>query len=153
MSKPFDLKEMESLKTFKPLPEDWDQFHTLLEQMLFRIPSLGEVEVHNLSNGPESFSPDCKLLLGEAPEVRNYFVATGMKATGMEAAGGVGKITADWIVNGEPKMNLWDVDIRRFLGLHNNRLFLRDRMVEVPACLVPCVVVLESLPLNCSFNL
>ncbi|PRD30565.1 UNVERIFIED_CONTAM: Pyruvate dehydrogenase phosphatase regulatory subunit [Trichonephila clavipes] len=105
---------------------------TLLEQMLFRIPSLGEVEVHNLSNGPESFSPDCKLLLGEAPEVRNYFVATGMKATGMEAAGGVGKITADWIVNGEPKMNLWDVDIRRFLGLHNNRLFLRDRMVEVP---------------------
>ncbi|CAL1294307.1 unnamed protein product [Larinioides sclopetarius] len=105
---------------------------TLLEQMLFRIPSLSKVEVHSLSNGPESFSPDCKLLLGEAPEVRNYFVATGMKATGLEAAGGVGKITADWIVNGEPKMNLWDVDIRRFLGLHNNRLFLRDRMVEVP---------------------
>ncbi|GBM29156.1 Pyruvate dehydrogenase phosphatase regulatory subunit, mitochondrial [Araneus ventricosus] len=131
-SKPFDLKEMESLKAFKPLPEDWDQFYTLLEQMLFRIPSLSKVEVHSLSNGPESFSPDCKLLLGEAPEVRNYFVATGMKATGVEAAGGVGKITADWIVNGEPKMNLWDVDIRRFLGLHNNRLFLRDRMVEVP---------------------
>lgn len=65
-------------------------------------------------------------------QVRNYFVATGMKATGMESAGGVGKITAEWIVNGEPQMNLWDVDIRRFLGLHNNRLFLRDRMIEAP---------------------
>lgn len=64
--------------------------------------------------------------------MKNYFVATGMKATGMEAAGGVGKVTADWIVNGEPRMNMWDVDIRRFLGLHNNRLFLRDRMVEAP---------------------
>lgn len=64
--------------------------------------------------------------------MRKYFVATGMKATGMESAGGVGKITAEWIVNGEPRMNLWDVDIRRFLALHNNRLFLRDRMVEVP---------------------
>ncbi|XP_054719909.1 pyruvate dehydrogenase phosphatase regulatory subunit, mitochondrial-like [Uloborus diversus] len=132
VSKPLDVKETESPSTFKPLPEDWDQFHTLLEQMLFRIPSLGQVEVDCLNNGPESFSPDCKLLVGEAPEVKNYFVATGMKATGMEAAGGVGKITADWIVNGEPKMDLWDVDIRRFLGLHNNRLFLRDRMVEVP---------------------
>ncbi|KAG8179596.1 hypothetical protein JTE90_001837 [Oedothorax gibbosus] len=132
VSKPFDLKDMETLKTFKPLQEDWDQFHTLLEQMLFRIPSLGKVQVDNLCSGPESFSPDCKLLLGEAPEVKNYFVATGMKATGMEAAGGVGRLTADWIVNGEPQMNLWDVDIRRFLGLHNNRLFLRDRMVEAP---------------------
>ncbi|XP_015909112.1 pyruvate dehydrogenase phosphatase regulatory subunit, mitochondrial [Parasteatoda tepidariorum] len=132
ISKPLDLKEMESPTAFKSLPEDWDQFYTLLEQMLFRIPSLGKVTVDNLCNAPESFSPDCKLLLGEAPEVKNYFVATGMKATGMEAAGGVGKITAEWIVNSEPKRNLWDVDIRRFLGLHNNRLFLRDRMVEVP---------------------
>ncbi|KFM67069.1 Pyruvate dehydrogenase phosphatase regulatory subunit, mitochondrial, partial [Stegodyphus mimosarum] len=132
ISKPLDLKEMEYPTSFKPLAEDWDQFHTLLEQMLFRIPLLGRVEVESLCNGPESFSPDCKLLLGEAPEVKNYFVATGMKATGMESAGGVGKVTADWIVNGEPRMNLWDVDIRRFLGLHNNPLFLRDRMVEVP---------------------
>lgn len=64
--------------------------------------------------------------------MRNYFVATGMKATGIASAGGVGKITADWIVNGEPRKNIWDIDIRRFLGLHNNPLFLRDRMVEVP---------------------
>lgn len=132
VSKPIDLKEMESPTILKPLPEDWDQFHAILEQILFRIPSLGKVEVENLHNCPESFSSDCKLLLGETPEVRKYFVATGMKATGMESAGGVGKITADWIVNGEPRKNLWDVDIRRFLGLHNNRLFLRDRMVEVP---------------------
>lgn len=130
VSKPLDMKEIP--ECFHPLQEDWDQFHILLEQLLFRIPSMGKVEVDSLCNGPETFSPDCKLILGEAPEVRNYFVASGMKAMGIEAAGGVGKITADWIVNGEPQMDLWDVDIRRFLGLHNNRLFLRDRMLEVP---------------------
>ena len=70
-----------------------------------------------------------------------------MKATGMESAGGVGKITADWIVNGEPRRNVWDVDIRRFLGLHNNRLFLRDRMVEVPG-LYKCLNLRLFCPLN-----
>lgn len=130
ISKPLDLKELPG--SFKPLTEDWDQFYVLLEQMLFRIPSLAEVEVDRLCNGPESFTPDCKWIMGEAPEVKNYFVASGMKSIGIEAAGGIGKLTSDWIVSGEPATDIWDLDIRRFIGLHNNLMFLKARMREVP---------------------
>lgn len=51
------------------LPEDWDHFHILLEQMLHRVPSLGDAVLERLCNGPEAFSPDCKWIVGEAPEV------------------------------------------------------------------------------------
>lgn len=61
------------------LPEDWDHFHILLEQMLYRIPSLGNAILEKLCNGPEAFSPDCKWIVGEAPEIRNYYIAAGMK--------------------------------------------------------------------------
>lgn len=61
------------------LPEDWDHFHILLEQMLYRIPSLGNAVLEKLCNGPEAFSPDCKWIVGEAPEIRNYYIAAGMK--------------------------------------------------------------------------
>lgn len=114
------------------LQEDWDHFQILLEQMLHRIPTLGEAVVDRLYNGPECFTPDCKWILGESPEVKNYFVATGMKTIGNVAAGGVGKVTAEWMVNGEPPIDVWQLDIQRFLGLHNNKKFLRDRTREVP---------------------
>ncbi|CAK9803481.1 Pyruvate dehydrogenase phosphatase regulatory subunit, mitochondrial [Anthophora plagiata] len=114
------------------LPEDWDHFHILLEQMLFRIPSLGNAILEQLCNGPEAFSPDCKWIVGEAPEIRNYYVAAGMKTVGISAAGGVGRATAELIVNGSTSVDMYELDVSRFLGLHNNRKFLRDRVKEVP---------------------
>ncbi|XP_069700956.1 pyruvate dehydrogenase phosphatase regulatory subunit, mitochondrial isoform X2 [Periplaneta americana] len=114
------------------LPEDWDHFHVLLEQMLHRVPSLGEAVLERLCNGPEAFSPDCKWIVGEAPEIQNYFVAAGMKTIGISAAGGVGRATAELIVNGSSSYDMYELDISRFLGLHNNRKFLRDRVKEVP---------------------
>ncbi|XP_043501503.1 pyruvate dehydrogenase phosphatase regulatory subunit, mitochondrial [Polistes fuscatus] len=114
------------------LPEDWDHFHILLEQMLHRIPSLGNVILEKLCNGPEAFSPDCKWIVGEAPEIRNYYVAAGMKTVGISAAGGVGRATAELIVNGSTSLDMYELDVSRFLGLHNNRKFLRDRVKEVP---------------------
>ncbi|KOC63890.1 Pyruvate dehydrogenase phosphatase regulatory subunit, mitochondrial [Habropoda laboriosa] len=106
------------------LPEDWDHFHILLEQMLYRIPSLGNAILEKLCNGPEAFSPDCKWIVGEAPEIRNYYVAAGMKT--------VGRATAELIVNGSTSLDMYELDVSRFLGLHNNRKFLRDRVKEVP---------------------
>ncbi|KAL2723148.1 hypothetical protein V1477_019739 [Vespula maculifrons] len=114
------------------LPEDWDHFHILLEEMLHRIPSLGNVILEKLCNGPEAFSPDCKWIVGEAPEIRNYYVAAGMKTVGISAAGGVGRATAELIVNGSTSLDMYELDVSRFLGLHNNRKFLRDRVKEVP---------------------
>ncbi|XP_022910768.1 pyruvate dehydrogenase phosphatase regulatory subunit, mitochondrial isoform X2 [Onthophagus taurus] len=114
------------------LPEDWDHFHILLEQLLFRVPTLGNAVLDKLCNGPEAFSPDCKWIVGEAPEIRNYFIAAGMKTVGISAAGGVGRATADMIVAGESSYDMYELEVSRFLGLHNNRKFLRDRVKEVP---------------------
>ncbi|XP_076169845.1 pyruvate dehydrogenase phosphatase regulatory subunit, mitochondrial [Ptiloglossa arizonensis] len=116
----------------KFLPEDWDHFHILLEQMLHRIPNLGNAILERLCNGPEAFSPDCKWIVGEAPEIRNYYIAAGMKTVGISAAGGVGRATAELIINGSTSLDMYELDVSRFLGLHNNRKFLRDRVKEVP---------------------
>ncbi|KAJ8922390.1 hypothetical protein NQ315_004335 [Exocentrus adspersus] len=75
----------------RQLPEDWDHFHVLLEQLLHRVPSLRNAILDRLCNGPEAFSPDCKWIVGEAPEIRNYLVAAGMKTVGIAAAGGSGQ--------------------------------------------------------------
>ncbi|XP_048507943.1 pyruvate dehydrogenase phosphatase regulatory subunit, mitochondrial isoform X2 [Athalia rosae] len=114
------------------LPEDWDHFHVLLEQMLHRVPSLGNARLERLCNGPEAFSPDCKWIVGEAPEIQNYYIAAGMKTVGISAAGGIGQATAELIVNGSTSLDMYELDVSRFLGLHNNRKFLRDRVKEVP---------------------
>ncbi|CAH0385101.1 unnamed protein product [Bemisia tabaci] len=114
------------------LSEDWDHFFILLQEMLHRVPSLGDAVLDSLTNGPEAFSPDCKWIVGQAPEIRNYFVAAGMKTVGISAAGGVGEATAEWIVNKRTKYDMYELEVSRFLGLHNNIKFLRDRMREVP---------------------
>lgn len=65
-------------------------------------------------------------------QIQNYYVAAGMKTIGISAAGGVGRATAELIVNGSSSYDMYELDISRFLGLHNNRKFLRDRVREVP---------------------
>lgn len=96
------------------------------------MPSLKDVELDKLVNIPESFSPDCKWILGESPEIQNYFVSAGMKTIGVSAAGGIGRSLADMITKGFPNIDLYNLDISRFLGLHSNRKFLKNRGQEVP---------------------
>jgi 4-methylaminobutanoate oxidase (formaldehyde-forming) len=83
-----------------------------------------------LLNGPESFTVDGNFILGEAPEVRRYFVCAGFNSAGIANAGGAGRLIAEWIVGGEAPLDLWDVDIRRFAPLHANRAHLHDRTAE-----------------------
>ena len=63
-------------------------------------------------------------------QISNYFIAAGMNSAGVVGAGAVGKHIAEWIIDGEPSVNLWPYDVRRFVRLHNNRKFLRDRVPE-----------------------
>ncbi len=84
-----------------------------------------------LYNGPESFTPDNQFILGEAPELRNFFVAAGFNSVGIASAGGAGKALADWIVDGDPGTDLTVVDIRRFAAFNGNSRWLRDRVGEV----------------------
>ena len=91
---------------------------------LKRVPSLSEAGIQLFFNGPESFTPDDRYHLGEAPNLKNFFVAAGFNSIGIQSAGGAGKVLADWIVDGHPPMDLWDVDLRRNLPFQNTASYL-----------------------------
>ena len=82
-------------------------------------------------NGPESFTPDNNFIMGEAPELKNFFVAAGFNSIGIASGGGAGQALAEWIVEGEPSLDLWPVDIRRFARFHDDDAFLKERVSEV----------------------
>ncbi len=116
--------------SFDELPPDLDHFEPFLYNAMKRIPALENTGIHTWFNGPESFTPDDRYMLGETDTVKNLFVASGFNSVGIQSAGGAGKVLADWIHNGEPPMDLWDVDIRRMMPFQQNKTYLYDRTVE-----------------------
>ncbi len=116
---------------FQLLEEDWEHFSVLMDSALQRIPALATAGIRKFYNGPESFTPDNQFILGEAAELRGFFVAAGLNSVGIASAGGVGMALARWIADGEPHMDLTAVDIRRFAAFNGNTRWLRDRVGEV----------------------
>ena len=116
---------------FQLLDEDWDHFSILMDSAVRRIPALATTGIKKFYNGPESFTPDNQFVLGEAPEVKNFFVAAGFNSVGIASAGGAGKALAEWIIAGEPGQDLVVVDIRRFAPFNGNNRWLRERVSEV----------------------
>ncbi len=116
---------------YKLLPSNHDHFEQLAELAMARLPALETAGIRQLVNGPESFTPDGNFILGEAPEVTNYFVAAGFNAFGIAAAGGAGWALAAWIMEGEPPYDLWPVDIRRFGLPHRDIGWVRKRTLEL----------------------
>ena len=116
---------------FKLLEEDWDHFAILMDSAVHRIPVLAETGIKMFYNGPESFTPDNQFILGEAPELRNFFVGAGFNSVGIASAGGAGRALAEWITEGEPSLDLSAVDIRRFATFNGNNQWLHDRVSEV----------------------
>ena len=112
------------------LPEDWDQFEILMKNAIHRTPCLETAPVKMLLNGPESFTPDGNFVIGEAPELRGFYVSAGFNSSGIANGGGAGRLLAEWIAAGEPQTDVWDVDIRRFGHFHGNVRHLRERTVE-----------------------
>jgi 4-methylaminobutanoate oxidase (formaldehyde-forming) len=131
VAKPWGMDGIPADFAFSLLPEDWEHFQVLMEQALIRIPALESAPVRRHVNGPESFTPDGRYLLGEAPECRNFFVAAGFNSIGIASGAGAGRAVAEWVVGGEPPMDLWDVDIRRVAPFQGNPSYLRDRTVEM----------------------
>jgi glycine cleavage system aminomethyltransferase T/glycine/D-amino acid oxidase-like deaminating enzyme len=116
---------------FQLLEEDWDHFSILMENALLRIPALHETGIRKFYNGPESFTPDNQFIVGQAPELTNFYVGAGFNSVGIASAGGAGRALAEWIVAGEPTTDLTGVDIRRFAPFQGNVSWLRDRVGEV----------------------
>jgi glycine cleavage system aminomethyltransferase T/glycine/D-amino acid oxidase-like deaminating enzyme len=129
-AKPWKMDPIPATFQFELLDEDWDQFEPLMTAALHRTPCLETAEVKMLLNGPESFTPDGNFILGEAPELRNFFVCAGFNSAGIANSGGAGRLMAEWIVGGEPSTDLWDVDIRRFGSFTGNRKALAERTGE-----------------------
>ncbi len=115
---------------FQLLESDWDHFEQLMEQALVRVSGLETAGVKQLLNGPESFTPDGTYIMGEAPEVKGFFVGAGFNAFGIAAGGGAGWTLAQWVMTGEQPMDLWSVDIRRFSTLHHDSDWVRERTLE-----------------------
>ncbi len=129
-AKPWGQKGIPEEFCFDALPEDLDHIAPLLETATRRVPVLERTGVQLFFNGPESFTPDDRYLLGETPEVPGLFCATGFNSIGILSSGGVGKALADWIRDRRPPVELMDVDVRRMQSFQGNRKYLEDRTTE-----------------------
>ena len=114
----------------KLLEEDWPRFEPLLENAIRRVPALAEMEVVRLINGPEAFTPDGEFILGPT-DVRGFWVAAGFCAHGLAGAGGMGRLVAEWIVEGTPSLDVWHMDSRRFGAAYTTRDYTLSRTTEV----------------------
>ena len=115
---------------FGTFGEDWDHLEGVFNKAMHRLPALETAGIKLFLNGPESFTPDDRYHLGEAPELKNFYVAAGFNSIGIQSSGGAGKVLAEWIAHGHPPVDLWDVDIRRNRPFQNNRRYLEKRVSE-----------------------
>ncbi|MFN2262672.1 MAG: FAD-dependent oxidoreductase [Anaerolineales bacterium] len=131
ISQPWGMKGIPQDFSFGEIPPNWDRLMPYLENAMHRIPIAKETGVHTLFCGPESFTPDMSPMMGEAPELRNFFVAAGFNSLGILLGGGVGQVIAQWIVDGYPPVDISEINIERMSPFRNNPQYLYDRTVEM----------------------
>jgi 4-methylaminobutanoate oxidase (formaldehyde-forming) len=112
------------------LEEDWPRFEELIENAIVRVPALAEMGVVKLINGPEAFTPDGEFILGPS-DVRGFWVAAGFCAHGLAGAGGMGRLVAEWIVEGTPSLDVWHMDSRRFGAAYRSPEYTLARTKEI----------------------
>jgi 4-methylaminobutanoate oxidase (formaldehyde-forming) len=128
---PWGMKGIPEGFSFGEIQPDWDRMMPYVEKAMERIPIAKEAGVHKFFCGPESFTPDMGTLMGEAPELKNFFVCAGLTSLGVLFAGGAGKVLAQWIVDGYPPVDVSDINIDRMMPFQNNPKYLHDRTVEL----------------------
>lgn len=131
VAKPWGMDGIPADFCFDQLPEDVEHFEPILADAINRLPVLETAGIHTFFNGPESFTPDDRYHLGEAPELRGFYVACGFNSIGIQSAGGAGMALAEWIDKGQPPFDLWDVDLRRMQPFQRNARYLKQRATEV----------------------
>ena len=116
--------------SFGEFPENFEHFEPYLEKSMKRFPVLKKIGIRKFFSGPESFTPDTNTLLGEVPEVKNLFVSCGLNSIGIGSGGGVGKMTAEWLMNGHINEDIFNYDVKRFQKFHSDLGFIKDRITE-----------------------
>jgi 4-methylaminobutanoate oxidase (formaldehyde-forming) len=129
-AKPWGMDGIPDDFCFDQLPEDIEHFAPILDAAVKRMPVLEKAGIQLFFNGPESFTPDDRYLLGEAPNLKNFYMACGFNSIGIQSAGGAGKALSEWMDAGEPPFDLWDVDIRRMQRFQSNKTYLYHRSKE-----------------------
>ena len=116
--------------SFGEFPDDFDHFGPYLEKSFKRLPILETTGIRKFFSGPESFTPDTQYLLGETSEIKNLFTCCGFNSIGIASAGGAGRVTAEWMINGYMNEDLFSLDIKRFQKFHSNKKFIMNRVTE-----------------------
>ncbi len=116
--------------SFGEFPDDFDHFEPYLEKSFHRLPMLENAGIRKFFSGPESFTPDTQYLLGETSEVKKLYACCGFNSIGIASAGGAGRVTAEWIINGHINEDLFSLDIKRFQKFHSSKKFIMDRVTE-----------------------
>ena len=129
-AKPWGMGGISPDFCFDEIDGDFEHMAPVLQDAIHRIPALASAGIQKFFCGPESFTPDVRYHLGQAPELDNCFVAAGLNSIGLQSAGGIGKVVTEWVRAGHPPVDLWEVDVRRNMPFQNNRQYLHDRVSE-----------------------
>ena len=129
-AKPWGMDGIPEDFCFDEIAGDFDHFEPVLQDAMQRLPALQDAGIQKFFCGPESFTPDVRYHLGATPELDNCYVAAGLNSIGLQSAGGIGKVMAEWIRDSYPPMDLWTVDVRRNMRFQGNRKYLRERVGE-----------------------
>ena len=116
--------------SFGEFPENFEHFEPYLEKSMKRFPVLEQIGIRKFFAGPESFTPDTNSLLGEVPEIKNLFLSCGLNSVGIGTGGGVGKVTAEWLMTGHINQDIFNYDIKRFQKFHSKLSFIKERITE-----------------------
>jgi glycine/D-amino acid oxidase-like deaminating enzyme len=131
--------------SFGEISGDFSHFEPVLLDAMRRVPALEQAGIQKFFCGPESFTPDVRYHLGESAELANCFVAAGLNSIGLQSAGGIGKVIAEWIRDGHPPLDLWEVDVRRNMPFQINRKYLQARVRESLGLLVRDALAVPSI--------
>jgi 4-methylaminobutanoate oxidase (formaldehyde-forming) len=138
VSAPWQVGKIPQDFSFGELSPDWDRMTPFLEKAMSRVPVSLETGIKKFFCGPESFTPDMAPIVGEAPELENYFVAAGLNSLGILSGGGIGRIVAHWILNGKPDVDVTGFNIDRVHRYQANPDYRRDRAAESLGTMYQC---------------
>jgi 4-methylaminobutanoate oxidase (formaldehyde-forming) len=124
--------------SFGEIQPDWDRMGPYVERAMSRVPASHDVGVKKFFCGPESFTPDLRPVVGESPELQNYFVAAGLNSIGILTGGGMGRALAHWIVHGRADVDVTGMHIDRLHRYQTNPEYRRTRTVESLGMVYQC---------------
>jgi 4-methylaminobutanoate oxidase (formaldehyde-forming) len=135
---PWNVGKIPNDFSFGEIQPDWDRMGPFLEKAMSRVPITGEIGIRKFFCGPESFTPDLRPIVGEAPELKNYFVAAGLNSIGILTGGGLGRVVANWIMTGTPDVDVTGFNIDRLHTFQRNPEYRKTRTVESLGMVYKC---------------